>query len=142
MVSVLDDAGYFKFLIAFGRESGFSCRKNIDRASFRRPIEVQTIINVTKSHTSALRQLCGKRIDDLLAVVRETSRAVKHLVRIIRNIREHNDIEWSGRHPRQLFDFSSDKITLLCPKKISMSDTVAVMTGAMPPDKIPAGCLA
>jgi fructose transport system ATP-binding protein len=28
------------------------------------------------------------------------------------------------------------------PKKISMSDTVAVMTGAMRPDELPAGCLA
>ena len=31
---------------------------------------------------------------------------------------------------------------VLNPKKISMSDTVAVMTGAMPPEKIPAECLA
>jgi fructose transport system ATP-binding protein len=31
---------------------------------------------------------------------------------------------------------------VLNPKKISMSDTVAVMTGAMPPDRIPAECLA
>jgi fructose transport system ATP-binding protein len=27
---------------------------------------------------------------------------------------------------------------VLDPKKISMSDTVAVMTGAMPPDQLPA----
>ncbi len=31
---------------------------------------------------------------------------------------------------------------VLNPKTISMSDTVAVMTGAMPPEKIPAECLA
>jgi fructose transport system ATP-binding protein len=31
---------------------------------------------------------------------------------------------------------------VLNPKKISMSDTVAVMTGALPPEKIPAECLA
>ena len=34
------------------------------------------------------------------------------------------------------------RAAVLNPKKISMSDTVAVMTGAMPPDKIPADCLA
>ncbi len=34
------------------------------------------------------------------------------------------------------------RAAILDPKKISMSDTVAVMTGAMPPDKIPAECLA
>jgi fructose transport system ATP-binding protein len=33
------------------------------------------------------------------------------------------------------------RAAVLNPKKISMSDTVAVMTGAMPPDKIPAECL-
>ncbi len=31
---------------------------------------------------------------------------------------------------------------VLNPKKISMSDTVAVMTGAMPPEQLPAECLA
>jgi fructose transport system ATP-binding protein len=34
------------------------------------------------------------------------------------------------------------RAAILNPKKISMSDTVAVMTGAMPADKIPAECLA
>ena len=34
------------------------------------------------------------------------------------------------------------RAAVLNPKKISMSDTVAVMTGAMPPDEIPAECLA
>ncbi|MBT9595274.1 MAG: sugar ABC transporter ATP-binding protein [Vitreoscilla sp.] len=34
------------------------------------------------------------------------------------------------------------RAAILNPKTISMSDTVAVMTGAMPPDKIPAECLA
>ena len=34
------------------------------------------------------------------------------------------------------------RAAVLNPKKISMSDTVAVMTGAMPPDKIPVECLA
>jgi fructose transport system ATP-binding protein len=34
------------------------------------------------------------------------------------------------------------RAAILNPKKISMSDTVAVMTGAMPSDKIPADCLA
>ena len=34
------------------------------------------------------------------------------------------------------------RAAILNPKVISMSDTVAVMTGAMPPDKIPAECLA
>jgi fructose transport system ATP-binding protein len=34
------------------------------------------------------------------------------------------------------------RAAILNPKKISMSDTVAVMTGAMPPKKIPAECLA
>jgi fructose transport system ATP-binding protein len=34
------------------------------------------------------------------------------------------------------------RAAILNPKKISMSDTVAVMTGAMPPEKIPAECLA
>jgi fructose transport system ATP-binding protein len=34
------------------------------------------------------------------------------------------------------------RAAVLNPKKISMSDTVAVMTGAMPPEKIPADCLA
>ena len=34
------------------------------------------------------------------------------------------------------------RCAVLDPKKISMSDTVAVMTGAMPPEKIPAECLA
>jgi fructose transport system ATP-binding protein len=34
------------------------------------------------------------------------------------------------------------RAAILNPKKISMSDTVAVMTGAMPPDQIPAECLA
>ena len=34
------------------------------------------------------------------------------------------------------------RAAVLDPKKISMSDTVAVMTGAMPPEKIPAECLA
>ena len=34
------------------------------------------------------------------------------------------------------------RCAVLNPKKISMSDTVAVMTGAMPPEQIPAECLA
>jgi len=34
------------------------------------------------------------------------------------------------------------RAAILNPKKISMSDTVAVMTGAMPPEAIPAECLA
>ena len=34
------------------------------------------------------------------------------------------------------------RAAVLNPKKISMSDTVAVMTGAMPPNTIPAECLA
>ena len=34
------------------------------------------------------------------------------------------------------------RAAVLNPKKISMSDTVAVMTGALPPDKLPAECLA
>ena len=34
------------------------------------------------------------------------------------------------------------RAAVLNPKKISMSDTVAVMTGAMPPEQIPADCLA
>jgi fructose transport system ATP-binding protein len=34
------------------------------------------------------------------------------------------------------------RAAILNPKKISMSDTVAVMTGAIPPEKIPAECLA
>jgi fructose transport system ATP-binding protein len=34
------------------------------------------------------------------------------------------------------------RAAILNPKKISMSDTVAVMTGAMPADRIPAECLA
>jgi len=34
------------------------------------------------------------------------------------------------------------RAAVLNPKKISMSDTVAVMTGAMPPEKIPTDCLA
>ena len=34
------------------------------------------------------------------------------------------------------------RCAVLNPKKISMSDTVAVMTGAMPPEAIPAECLA
>ncbi|MFM2343104.1 MAG: hypothetical protein RLZZ592_2757 [Pseudomonadota bacterium] len=34
------------------------------------------------------------------------------------------------------------RAAILDPKKISMSDTVAVMTGAMPPEQIPAECLA
>ena len=34
------------------------------------------------------------------------------------------------------------RCAVLNPKKISMSDTVAVMTGALPPDRIPAECLA
>jgi fructose transport system ATP-binding protein len=34
------------------------------------------------------------------------------------------------------------RAAILNPKKISMSDTVAVMTGAMPPERIPAECLA
>lgn len=34
------------------------------------------------------------------------------------------------------------RAAILDPKRISMSDTVAVMTGAMPPEKIPAECLA
>jgi fructose transport system ATP-binding protein len=34
------------------------------------------------------------------------------------------------------------RAAVLNPKVISMSDTVAVMTGAMPPEKIPAECLA
>ncbi|HEY2925665.1 ATP-binding cassette domain-containing protein [Piscinibacter sp.] len=34
------------------------------------------------------------------------------------------------------------RAAVLNPKKISMSDTVAVMTGAMPADRIPAECLA
>jgi fructose transport system ATP-binding protein len=34
------------------------------------------------------------------------------------------------------------RAAVLDPKKISMSDTVAVMTGAMAPDRIPAECLA
>ena len=34
------------------------------------------------------------------------------------------------------------RAAVLNPKAISMSDTVAVMTGAMPPEKIPAECLA
>lgn len=34
------------------------------------------------------------------------------------------------------------RAAVLNPKKISMSDTVAVMTGAMPPDQIPAECRA
>ena len=34
------------------------------------------------------------------------------------------------------------RAAVLNPKKISMSDTVAVMTGAMPPEQVPAECLA
>jgi fructose transport system ATP-binding protein len=34
------------------------------------------------------------------------------------------------------------RAAILDPKKISMSDTVAVMTGAMPPERIPPECLA
>ena len=34
------------------------------------------------------------------------------------------------------------RCAVLNPKRISMSDTVAVMTGAMPPERIPAECLA
>jgi fructose transport system ATP-binding protein len=34
------------------------------------------------------------------------------------------------------------RAAILNPKKISMSDTVAVMTGAMPPQAIPQECLA
>jgi fructose transport system ATP-binding protein len=34
------------------------------------------------------------------------------------------------------------RAAILNPKKITMSDTVAVMTGAMPPEEIPADCLA
>jgi fructose transport system ATP-binding protein len=34
------------------------------------------------------------------------------------------------------------RAAVLNPKKISMSDTVAVMTGAMPADQIPKECLA
>ena len=34
------------------------------------------------------------------------------------------------------------RAAILNPKRISMSDTVAVMTGAMPPEQIPAECLA
>ena len=34
------------------------------------------------------------------------------------------------------------RAAILNPKKISMSDTVAVMTGALPPDKLPPECLA
>jgi len=34
------------------------------------------------------------------------------------------------------------RAAILNPKKISMSDTVAVMTGAMPPEQIPPDCLA
>jgi fructose transport system ATP-binding protein len=34
------------------------------------------------------------------------------------------------------------RAAILNPKKISMSDTVAVMTGALPPEQIPAECLA
>jgi len=34
------------------------------------------------------------------------------------------------------------RAAILNPKKISMSDTVAVMTGAMPPNEIPTDCLA
>jgi fructose transport system ATP-binding protein len=34
------------------------------------------------------------------------------------------------------------RAAVLNPKKISMSDTVAVMTGAMKPEDIPADCLA
>jgi fructose transport system ATP-binding protein len=34
------------------------------------------------------------------------------------------------------------RCAVLDPKKISMSDTVAVMTGALPPERIPAECLA
>jgi fructose transport system ATP-binding protein len=34
------------------------------------------------------------------------------------------------------------RAAVLNPKRISMSDTVAVMTGAMPPESIPAECLA
>lgn len=34
------------------------------------------------------------------------------------------------------------RAAILDPKKISMSDTVAVMTGAMPPEQIPTECLA
>jgi fructose transport system ATP-binding protein len=34
------------------------------------------------------------------------------------------------------------RAAVLNPKRISMSDTVAVMTGAMPPERIPAECLA
>jgi fructose transport system ATP-binding protein len=34
------------------------------------------------------------------------------------------------------------RAAVLNPKKISMSDTVAVMTGALPPEQLPAECLA
>jgi fructose transport system ATP-binding protein len=34
------------------------------------------------------------------------------------------------------------RAAILNPKQISMSDTVAVMTGAMTPEQIPADCLA
>jgi fructose transport system ATP-binding protein len=34
------------------------------------------------------------------------------------------------------------RCVVLNPKKITMSDAVAVMTGALPPERIPAECLA
>ena len=43
---------------------------------------------------------------------------------------------------RQVVARLGRRAAVLNPKKISMSDTVAVMTGAMPPEQIPQECLA
>ena len=51
---------------------------------------------------------------------------------------EPGDGKGYERDPRSL----GKRAAVLNPKKISMSDTVAVMTGAMLPEKIPAECLA
>ena len=51
-------------------------------------------------------------------------------------------IRLQGSVPKAEIARLGKRCAVLDPKKISMSDTVAVMTGALPPDRIPAECLA
>lgn len=84
--------------------------------------------------TAALGVKEGNMVLELIRRVREKGLAViliSHNMPHVFEIADRIHVARLGR-----------RAAVLDPKKISMSDTVAVMTGAMPPEQIPAECLA
>jgi fructose transport system ATP-binding protein len=84
--------------------------------------------------TAALGVKEGNMVLDLIRRVRDRGLPVVLISHIMPHVFEVAD----RIHVARL----GKRAAVLNPKKISMSDTVAVMTGAMPADKIPAECLA